>query len=105
MEVIITITVGFIAAGLGPVAVIITNKWIEEVKRKRALGRIDNEPLYKEGAIIRELRLEGSDVPLMLDCKITSIAKGRIEIRDDTGVISFTGREFEKLHPIFQIEG
>ena len=50
--------------------------------------------------------ISGRDKPLLGRCRITSLKVGRMEVRSLDGhqVMSFTGREFEALHPVVSLD-
>ena len=56
------------------------------------------------GAVLERLEISGRETPLLGRCRITSLAVGRMEVQslDSTPPVamSFTGREFEQLHPV-----
>ena len=88
-----------------PVLATLSSKFIEDSKRKRALKRLLAEPLMCVGSRIRELRIEGSDKPLMEHCHVSAHAFGRVEItsNDFKKIACFTGQEYERLHPIYDL--
>ena len=105
MDVISTLILGLIASGLAPVGVYLTHSWIEKGRKNRAFARLKSEPLYQVGAKIDRLIIEGNDTPIMVDCEIVSMDVGRVVIASGDERMSFTGREFERLHPVFRKSG
>ena len=52
---------------------------------------------------LERLEISGRETPLVGRCRITSLAVGRMEVQSldmPPVAMSFTGREFEALHPV-----
>ena len=103
MDFVLTLVVGFVAAGLAPLAGFLASAAVNEGKKRRALKRLRNDPLVHVGAHITRLHTDGVDVPLMENCRITSLEKGCITIANGSEVVNFTCQEFEKLSPVFPV--
>ena len=104
-----SITTPLILAILVPIASFIASAWVEKGKRRRAYKRITNDPLLYEGAKFVRLEVEGLHGPLLYEGVITLISVGRMEVvgmlnSGTRGRVSFTGREFEKLHPVMKVD-
>ena len=90
-------------AALAPLAAFCSERFVEAGRRRRAYRRILREPLITVGTVLDRLEVEGRDKPLMRHCRIVSLSVGRMEVHSigtHPVAMSFTGREFEKLHPV-----
>lgn len=109
MNLISTIIVGGIVTFITPIIAAMASVLTQDMKRKRAYARLTKEPLMFVGAKIRYLYLEGKEEPLISDVKVTSLQKGRVEVtkfdkeNSAVEVLCFTGQEYEKLHPVYDI--
>ena len=109
MEGLITaLMIGVVLAALTPLAAFATNGMVEAGRRKRAYKRLKDDPYVKKGAKISELQIEGRDTPIMTDCyirdfKVGYMEIGKVEDGELVRAVTFTGREFEKLIPIFNL--
>ena len=86
--------------------VIFAANWMTERWRKRlAYKRLLNEPTIYTGAILSRLLDANSGVLLMGRCTVVSLSVGRMEIHSltDNELMTFTGREFERLHPVVEV--
>ena len=102
MTVILT---ALIITFLSPFAMFLGSASIEKGYRKRAFKRISSDPDLKVGTRLLRIEHEGRDKPLVGRCTIIEMKVGRMVIRckDEDALMSFTGREFEKLHPVIKI--
>ena len=75
-------------------------------RRRRDYRRIVAEPLIQVGTVLDRLEISGRDKPLLGRCRITSLRVGRMDVQslDDQQVMSFTGHEFEALHPVVSLD-
>ena len=103
------IIVGIVLAVLSPFIVFATNGILEHGRRKRAYERLASDPYVKVGQRIGELQCEGRDQPIMRNCEITAFRVGMLEVtqrrspEEGDWVVTFTGREFEKLIPVYDL--
>ena len=89
-------------AVLAPVLTALTHRWLEGHRRKWARQRLEADPHVNVGAYITRLELQGHPGPLMKSCYINRLEDGWVEIEGPNGgLMSFTCREFEQLHPVF----
>ncbi len=89
-------------AFLSPLAAFGASAFVEGGRRRRAYRRLASDPLVRVGATIERLEIEGLPHTAMRDCRIVEFGVGRMAVRDARGaVMTFTGREFERLHPVF----
>ena len=112
MSLLIPIVISILVAGLAPLAAFATNEFVERGRRKRAYQRLKDDPYVFIGAEIDELQIEGRETPVMRNCVITNFQVGFLEISKKAKkaveggeydiVVTFTGREFEKLIPVFK---
>ena len=102
MDAMTGILVALAVAALAPLAAFVSERFVEAGRRRRAYQRIVAEPLIEVDAVLHGLEISGRDKPLMGPCRITSLGVGRMEVHslDGTKAMSFTGREFEALHPV-----
>ena len=109
--IIISIIVAMIIAALTPVvAAYGASAALDRHRKGRAKKRIDDEPHYKRGVILEEIRVGGNDKTVCGRCYIYSIILGRIEVRmiDENNeprgkAMSWTLEEFEKFDPVVQL--
>ena len=104
MSTLTGILVALAVAALAPIAAFASERFVEAGRRRRAYQRIVREPLIHVGAVLERLEISGRETPLLGRCRITSLEVGRMEVHslDSTPPVamSFTGREFEQLHPV-----
>lgn len=97
------VIVGFILMIAGIIVPPIVHPWLEAQRKKRARIRLEDDPLFNVGAVISRLELPGHPQPLLVDCQITKLGDGYVELEDGEGYkMSLSCREFEALHPIFE---
>ena len=104
MNLVLTlILIPLLLAFVSPLIGFLAGRYIKEGERARAEARLKKEPNFYIGARIKAIYREGVAEPLMCDCEITDFRRGRVELtnHDKFSKISFTGLEFEKLHPIY----
>ena len=108
MDTLTGILVALTVAALAPIAAFVSERFVEAGRRRRAYRRIVAEPLIRVGTELERLEISGRDQPLLGRCRITSLAVGRMEVHslDSTPLVamSFTGREFEALHPVVALD-
>ena len=106
MSLITAVVTACLIGFLSPFVAVVSHTWVEKIRRDRAFKRLHAEPLIEEGVMLARLDLAGHYGPLMGRCKITQIEVGRMEVVSEDGkeVMSFTGREFEALHPVVEIK-
>ena len=99
-----SVVIPLVVAGLSPIVVQGTHAWVEYGRKRRSFKRLLNDPFIFVGAIIEEIRADGTDRPLVGPCRITLLQFGRMEVEtlDHQLRLSFTGREFERLHPVMR---
>ena len=104
MSLLSAIMIPLVLAGLLPFANAISEIFIERVRKAKALKRLQDDPLVYTGSRIVELRSEGSDRPLIENCKIGKLEIGNVVVvtNDKSKTMNFTAREFELLHPVFE---
>ena len=98
-----TLTGVLVALAVALLAAFVSERFIEAARRRRAYQRIVREPLIHVGAVLERLEISGRETPLVGRCRITSLAVGRMEVQSldlPPVAMSFTGREFEALHPV-----
>ena len=94
-----------VLAAVMPIAVALSNKWVNRISKARSLHRIENEPLYKAGAKIDTLFEIGVESPRMINATIIAIEFGRVVIEDTQGnQLPMTVQEFENMHAVMQAE-
>ena len=111
MGTIIAIIVAMVIAVLSPIAVTaLAHGTLSKLRKRHAKERFDAEPYCREGIILSEIRLGGSDKQVASRCYIYSIALGRIEIRlihdDDVEMgfaMSWTLVEYEGFDPVVEL--
>lgn len=103
LQAIMLVVAGFLLPYLLSWANVRAEKGKEGVRRKRAYDRLVGDNYVFEGARLVELAVFDRPEPLMRNCEIAKIGVGYVEIRslEDGSVITFTGREFERLVPVF----
>ena len=102
MDTLTGILVALTVALLAPIAAFVSERVVEDGRRRRAFARLVAEPLIQEGTVLDRLEISGRDQPLMGRCRIAALGVGRMEVHslDGQQAMSFTGREFESLHPV-----
>ena len=106
MDVIPTLIMATVLAVFGSVTTYLTNRWIDGWRKKDAYKRLFDEPTIFEGAHLHRLVDSNSGVQLLGPCRVTSLAVGRMEVAtlDGNQLMTFTGREFERLHPVMDLQ-
>lgn len=105
-----TIGVGLFMTLVSPFVAAYSAKRIEQWKKRDAYRRLTDDPHIYAGARCRAIYLDGRDEALVPQCDIVSLEVGRMVVRisdpnhPDYGCEhSFTGREFEGLHPRMEV--
>lgn len=111
MEAILTtIGVGVFMTLVSPFIAAYSAKRIDHQKKEDAYQRLVKDPHIRVGATCRAIYLSGRDQALVPRCDIVSLEVGRMVVRitdpdhpDHGCEHSFTGREFEALHPRMEV--
>ena len=100
-----TIVLGLTLVFCSPFVAFFANKYIEQGRRKRAFDRLSGDKFFDDGYDIAELYIEGRETPILTDCYIDEIKPGEVVIKTRLSAkgMTFTGREFEKLYPIWDL--
>ena len=89
---------------VSPFIVFASNILINRARKARSFKRIESDPLLFVGARIERLILEGTGT-ILESAVIDKIEFGWVEVATPDGRrVSFTGIEFEKLHPIMKAD-
>ena len=84
-----------------PLLVWMMHQLIDKAKVRKAHKRLRDEPLVFEGSRFSRL-LGAAGTPLMGPGKIARLEPGRVLVVSDDGWwMTFTGQEFEAMHPQF----
>ena len=102
MDLITTLITATVLAVFGSVTTYLTNRWIDGWRKKDAFKRLQDEPTVYPGAKLARIVDNSSGAVLMKDCRVTALEVGRMVVRSivTDEVMTFTGREFEKLHVV-----
>lgn len=105
MDLVTTLITVTVLAVFGSVTTYLTNRWIDGWRKKDAFNRLLNEPTIAVGARLHRILDSASGVKLIGPCRITALGVGRMEVQSLKGeeVMTFTGREFERLHPVIHL--
>ena len=100
-----SILVFAVTALAAPVLGWVAHLFIDAAKVRKAHRRLETEPLVHEGARFRQLLSDGG-APLMGPGRIARLQRGRVlVVADDGREMTFTGQEFEAMHPQFDRGG
>ena len=111
-QLILGISLPLLLAVLTPLAAGLTADRVaranSRARKQRALERIQRNPMAHVNAKIARLLMEtGGGLEFILqDCYIDSISLGYVSIisMDGKKALNFTVEEFEKMHPIYDVE-
>ena len=93
-----------VLTALTPLVTFFVSRYTTEGQRARAEARLRREPNFHKGARIRAIYRPGVSEPLLENCYVSDFQRGRVEIRTRDGqAISFTGLEYERLHPVYEL--
>ena len=93
---------GIAVAVVHPFVNFFVQRWLEALRRKAAFDRLNNDPCFYKGADIAYLYVEGKEEPILTNCVVSDVKPGEVIIRKENLRMTFTGREFEKLNPIWK---
>ena len=111
-SVMTTIGIGLFMTLVSPFVASFSARQINNWKKKDAYARLSNDPHIYVGAQCRAIYIDGRESPLVPRCVIRQLEVGRMVVRitepdhPDYGCEhTFTGREFEALHPRMEPSG
>ena len=111
MNIITAILIATVVAGLTPIAQQLTNTVVQGIRRKRAFARLKRERLISVGTVFMCIRDGSGGPPLAGLCEVVDLSLGRVAIQCfaangvGTGLkMSWTGQEFEKMHPVVMVD-
>ena len=92
----------FVLVGLfSPILGYIAHLLIDKAKVRKAHQRLEQEPLVFEGSRFSRL-LCSAGTQLMASGRILRLEPGRVLVGSDDGRrMTFSGQEFESMHPVF----
>ena len=93
---------GIVVAVVHPFIGLFVSKYTEKIRRERAFSRLENDPFFYVGATIKSLHVDGIEAPIMTDCIIYAVKPGEVTVQSEDVITTFTGREFEKLIPLWK---
>ena len=93
-----------ILGAVGAYATLFVNVRIDHRKKKMAYHRLRDDPYVYEGIILHKIIEAGSGNTLIGRCKVLKLEVGRLVVvsSEDQALMTFTGREFETLHPVVE---
>ena len=109
MTLITTLVIPVIVAALVPLASFATAGIVSQGRKRRANARLRAAPLVYKGAEFSKIYIDGAGglAEICGKCYVSALEVGRVEVimlpSDGTAgdAMSFTGEEFEALHPVW----
>ncbi len=94
----------YILAVLIPGVTYLVNRMLEWQRKRDAFRRLVDDPRIYVGALVSRLIDGSSGAVLIKDCKIDEYGIGFIVLSNKKEKVSFTCREFEALHPVYNVD-
>jgi hypothetical protein len=94
----------YILAVLIPGVTYLVNRMLEWQRKLDAFKRLQDDPRVFVGALVSKLIDGNSGAVLITDCVLEEYGVGFVVLSNKKERVSFTCREFESLHPVYNFD-